>query len=129
LIYSNNWHHALRLYEQAEEFVLALGVFDYADIMRKAEYGIAKNALRCGHIERGLKIISELCSPELGLACAEILENSKVSQLLKIPVFQHLCIPTSLSLADLLYANCSFTTRLLACTKMPNNMIKQHHST
>lgn len=41
--------------------------------------GIARTALRCGDIRRGVNIAAEMNSRMLKRECAEILENKKVS--------------------------------------------------
>lgn len=41
--------------------------------------GIARTALRCGDIRRGVNIAAEMNSRMLKKECAEILENKKVS--------------------------------------------------
>jgi len=48
--------------------------------VEKANSGIARNSLRCGHIQRGMEIVSVSTNIPLKMECAEILENTKVSK-------------------------------------------------
>ena len=78
-LYRSNWPNALSLYEKAKEYAKA---FEEWKDVEKADSGLARNALRCGHIQRGMEIVSASKIIPLKLECAEILENTKVSHLL-----------------------------------------------